>query len=67
MHAFRNAGSGQARFLLIASPSGLHRYFEEMAELSTAGSLGAAAMTDLRLRYDTEEVEVESGTGESLM
>jgi mannose-6-phosphate isomerase-like protein (cupin superfamily) len=66
VHAFRNPGPEQARFLLIASPSGLYRYFEEMAALSTTGNLGAAAMTELRLRYDTEEVDVAWGVGKTL-
>ena len=66
IHAFRNAGSGQARFLLIASPSGLHRYFEEMAGLSASRRLDIGAMTELRLKYDTEEVDVAWGEGKSL-
>lgn len=66
VHAFRNSGSEQARFLLVASPSGIYRYFEEMAELRAAGTLGAATMTELRRKYDTEEVEVAWGAGKSL-
>lgn len=66
VHAFRNVGSEQARFLLIAAPSGLYRYFEEMAELRAAGTLGAAAMTELRVKYDTEEVDHAWGAGKSL-
>jgi mannose-6-phosphate isomerase-like protein (cupin superfamily) len=66
VHAFRNSGSQQARFLLIASPSGLYRYFEEIAVLRAAGGLGPATMTELRLKYDTEEVDVAWGAGKSL-
>ena len=66
VHAFRNSGSVQARFLLIASPSGIYRYFEEMAELHSAGGLGPATMTELRRKYDTEEVDVAWGAGKSL-
>lgn len=67
VHAFRNCGTGDARFLLVVSPSGLHRYFQEIAEMNTAGTLSPAAMTELRLKYDTEEVDVAWAAGKDLI
>lgn len=66
VHGFRNSGTDQARFLLIASPSGLSDYFEEMAALSATGRLVPSAMTELRLKYDTKEVDAAWGTGAAL-
>jgi mannose-6-phosphate isomerase-like protein (cupin superfamily) len=58
VHDFRTAGSGPARCLVITSPSGLDRYFEELAALVTAGTFDDKARNELRLKYDTEEVDV---------
>ena len=57
VHAFRNSGAVQVRFLLVVTPSGLHRYFEQIQQLREAGNLNPSTMTELRLTYDTEEVE----------
>jgi mannose-6-phosphate isomerase-like protein (cupin superfamily) len=55
VHDFRNPGVLPARWLGIASPGGLDRYFEEAMTLVAEGKLSEAALRDLRLRYDTEE------------
>ena len=57
MHDFRNPGTGPARWLGIASPAGLDRYFEEILALVAAGNLSEEELRRLRLRYDTEEPE----------
>ena len=57
MHDFRNPGTGPARWLGMASPAGLDRYFEEILALVAAGNLSAEELRRLRLRYDTEEPE----------
>ena len=42
VHTFKNTGSGPARFLVIASPSGFERYLDDMA----AAFLAAGAPPD---------------------
>ena len=56
-HAFSNPGSTPAKTLLIVSPPGHERYFEELAEiLSREGPPDTAAIAALRKRYDTEQI-----------
>ncbi len=55
VHDFRNPGVLPARWLGIASPGGLDRYFEEAMTLVAEGRLSDEALRELRLRYDTEE------------
>ena len=55
MHDFRNPGTDPARWLGIASPAGLDRYFEEVLALVAAGTFSEEELRRLRLRYDTEE------------
>ena len=66
VHGFWNPTSETARFLLIATPAGLHQMFEEMASLATAGNMNPTTMRDLRRKYDTEEVDTDWGAGKSL-
>ena len=55
VHDFRNPGTLPARWLGIASPGGLDRYFEEVMALAAEGKLCEEALRELRLRYDTVE------------
>jgi mannose-6-phosphate isomerase-like protein (cupin superfamily) len=57
MHDFRNPGTGPARWLGIASPAGLDRYFEEILTLVATDTFSEEELRRLRLRYDTEEPE----------
>ena len=51
-HAFWNAGPRPARIVEIISPAGLERYFEELAEiLSAGGSPDVARIEALAARY----------------
>jgi hypothetical protein len=43
---------------VITSPLGLDRYFEELATLVATGTFSDAARHELRVKYDTEEVDV---------
>ncbi len=61
VHDFRNAGSVRARCLHVSSPSGHYRYFEEMGALVSEGKFSEATLTKLRLKYDTDEVDVSWG------
>lgn len=56
-HAFANRGDAAARFLLVMSPSGHDRYFDELAEiLSVEGPPDSKAIAELRRRYDTTQL-----------
>ena len=59
-HTFWNPGSLPARVLIVVSPSGFERYFEELADgLASVGDVPEAAMSlrkALSERYDIEVV-----------
>ena len=56
-HAFANRTQEPARFLLITSPAGHDRYFDELAEILAAdGPPDSEAIAELRCRYDTEQL-----------
>jgi mannose-6-phosphate isomerase-like protein (cupin superfamily) len=56
-HAFANRTDAPARFLLIMSPPGHDRYFDELAEILAAdGPPDSEAIAALRRRYDTEQL-----------
>ncbi len=57
VHDFRNPGDVRARWLGIACPAGLDRYFEEVTALFAQGKLTEEAQRELRIKYDTEEPE----------
>jgi mannose-6-phosphate isomerase-like protein (cupin superfamily) len=61
VHDFRNPGALPARWLGIASPGGLDRYFEEVMALVTESRFSEEALRELRLRYDTEEPDHPPG------
>jgi len=61
VHDFRHSGSVRSRFLLVTCPAGLDRYFEEMGTLYSEGNFSKAALGELRLKYDTDEVDVSWG------
>lgn len=56
-HAFANRGDSPAKFLLIMSPPGHDRYFDELAAiLASDGPPDGDAIADLRRRYDTTQL-----------
>ena len=57
-HAIGNPSGSSAKALILISPAGVHeRYFEELAEiLAKPGAPDIQAISELRQRYDTEEV-----------
>jgi mannose-6-phosphate isomerase-like protein (cupin superfamily) len=61
VHDFRNTGSVRARFLMVTSPAGFDRYFDEMGALYSEAQVSKAALGELRLKYDTDEVGVSWG------
>ena len=57
-HAFANRTGEPTRFLLITSPPGHDRYFDELAEILAAdGPPDSEAIAELRRRYDTRQIE----------
>ncbi len=64
VHGFQNPGQAPATLLLIISPAGVHEdYFRELATvLAKPGAPDAAAIGDLRARYDTEQVSALSAS-----
>jgi quercetin dioxygenase-like cupin family protein len=56
-HAFANRGDAPARFILILSPAGHDRYFDDLAQiLAVDGPPDSEAIGELRKRYDTEQL-----------
>jgi len=52
-HGFTNKGPGQARVLVLFTPSGnQHEYFRELEKLFGAAELDKSALTALQKRYD---------------
>jgi mannose-6-phosphate isomerase-like protein (cupin superfamily) len=61
VHDFRNSGSVRARMLVVTCPAGIASYFEEMGSLVSEGKFSEAALHDLRLKHDTDELDVSWG------
>ena len=59
-HAFSNRGEVAARFLVIFSPPGLERMFEELLELRASGKSTPEVTRAIRARFETADVEVPS-------
>jgi len=56
-HAFANRGPAQSKLLLVMSPPGHDRYFEELADILAAdGPPDTEAIAALRKKYDTEQL-----------
>lgn len=56
-HAFANRGKVPARMLVVATPPGHERYFDELAEiLSRDGIPDPQEIAALRARFDTTQV-----------
>ena len=62
-HAFANRSDTNATFLLAMSPPGHDRYFDELAEiLAGDGAPDPQAISELRERYDTHQIETLTAT-----
>lgn len=55
-HNIGNASDKPARMIMTVSPPGHEKYFDELAVLVSAGPPDAAAIADLRNRYDTTQI-----------
>nr|WP_244839665.1 cupin domain-containing protein [Mesorhizobium sp. 131-2-5] len=55
-HNITNVSEKPARVLMTVSPPGHEHYFEELARLVAHGSPDPKALSDLRGRYDTDQL-----------
>ena len=62
-HGFGNPDGSPAKMVLLISPAAVHeRYFEELAEiLARLGAPDIQAISELRQRYDTEQLSPPTG------
>ena len=61
VHSYGNPGPGAARVLLVTSPPGFEKYFDEMAELiASGGRPDPEAIAKLRAKHDTIQVPRET-------
>jgi mannose-6-phosphate isomerase-like protein (cupin superfamily) len=65
-HSFANRSEVPAKFLLITSPPGHDRYFDELAAiLADDGPPDSGAIAKLRSRYDTVQISSLTAGGSS--
>jgi quercetin dioxygenase-like cupin family protein len=55
-HNITNVSDKPARALMTVSPPGHEHYFEELAKLTATGALDAKAISELRARFDTDQL-----------
>jgi|SRR5215211_2039427 len=53
-HTFWNAGDELCRILEIISPAGFEKFFDELVDLTSAGSLDPSGLPELGARYGLE-------------
>lgn len=55
-HNITNISDKPARVLMTVSPPGHEHYFEELAKLTASGPPDAKAISELRARFDTDQL-----------
>lgn len=55
-HNITNVSEKPARVLMTVSPPGHEHYFEELARLTASGMPDTKAISELRARYDTDQL-----------
>jgi quercetin dioxygenase-like cupin family protein len=53
-HTFRNIGSGPSKVLVIATPAGIEKFFEELSELAKQGPPDIEKVKEIAERYEIE-------------
>lgn len=53
-HSFRNINSGSSKVLIIASPAGIEKFFEELSELASQGPPDIEKVKEIAQRYEIE-------------
>ncbi len=59
-HTFRNIGSGPSKVLVIATPAGIEKFFEELSELAKQGPPDIEKVKEIAERYEIELMLHES-------
>jgi len=53
-HAFRNVSAGPSQILIIASPAGIEKFFEDVSALAQGGPPDIATVQAIAARYDID-------------
>ena len=53
-HTFRNINSGSSKVLIIATPAGIEKFFEELSELAKQGPPDLEKVKEIAQRYEIE-------------
>ena len=53
-HTFRNIGSGPCKVLVIATPAGIEKFFEELSQLAKQGPPDIERVKEIAGRYEIE-------------
>jgi quercetin dioxygenase-like cupin family protein len=61
-HNITNVSEKPARVLMTVSPPGHEHYFEELAKLTAKGAPDAKAISELRARFDTDQLSALTTT-----
>jgi quercetin dioxygenase-like cupin family protein len=62
-HNITNASDKPARVLMTVSPPGHEHYFEELARMAEKGAPDPKALSELRARYDTDQLSTLTTRG----
>jgi len=62
-HNITNTSKKPARVLMTVSPPGHEHYFEELAKLTASGPPDAKAISELRARFDTDQLSALTTRG----
>jgi len=53
-HTFRNVSAGRNKVLVIITPAGIEKFFEEMSEVAKQGPLDLGRVKEVAERYEVE-------------
>jgi quercetin dioxygenase-like cupin family protein len=53
-HTFRNINSGSSKVLIIVTPAGIEKFFEELSELASQGPPDIEKVKEIAHRYEIE-------------
>jgi quercetin dioxygenase-like cupin family protein len=53
-HTFRNVSAGRSKVLVIVTPAGIEKFFEELNEVAKRGPLDLGRVKEIAERYEIE-------------
>ena len=53
-HTFRNVSTGRSKILVIVTPAGIEKFFEELSEVAKQGPLDLGRVKKIAERYEIE-------------